>query len=142
MSTLELLERFRNDGLCAGVGFEVGLEGDCLALGGLDLFDDFIDQVGAVDGQHLAALGGNLQRDAAADTLSGTGDDDNLLLEAVGLAHSWAPAVEDENFSKWKLFGVTPTPDIHLRTPSTIGGGRRRRRRRCRRADPWRSGGR
>ena len=27
-----------------------------------------------------------------------------------------------ENFSKWKLLGVTPTPDIHLRTPSTIGG--------------------
>ena len=43
--------------------------------------------------------------------------------DTIGAAHSWAPAVEDENFSKWKLCGVTPTPDIHLRTPSTIGGG-------------------
>ena len=123
VDTLELAQGLGNHGLGAGEGFEVGLEGCSLALGGLDLLDDFIDQVGTVDGQHLAAFGRNLHRDAPADALGGAGHDDDFFLEASGVAHSWAPAVEDENFSKWKLFGVTPTPDIHLRTPSTIGGG-------------------
>ena len=120
---LEPGEGLGHHGLGACVGFEVGLEGGRDTAGSGDFGNDVIDQIGAVDGQYRAAFGRHVQRNAAADALGCAGDDDDLVLETIGAAHSWAPAVEDENFSKWKLCGVTPTPDIHLRTPSTIGGG-------------------
>ena len=105
-------------------GFEVGLEGDSLCPGGLDLFDLSLTRSERSDGQHLAPSL-QPQRDAPADALGGTGDDDDLFLETVGRCSFVGSCGRDENFSKWKLLGVTPTPDIHLRTPSTIGGGRR-----------------
>ena len=104
-------------------GLEVGFERGRLATSGDDPVHHLSHERGAVHGQHGTALIADRERDPLTNALGRAGDDHHLVLKSIAAAHFATASLADETFSNRKLFGVTPTVPIHLRTPSTIGGG-------------------
>ncbi len=111
------------------IAFQVRHHGQAACL-------DLVHQVGPVGQHHPRALPRQAQRHVAADALRGAGDDGHLARKASGprcaimgrLLRQMDPVTTPlgENFSKWKLAGVTPCAWKWPRTASTIAGAPRR----------------
>ena len=123
IDALVQLQALGHHGLGTGKGFQIGLEGRCLAASRSDLGHGVLDQVRAVYGQHAAPFGGYTLRHALTNALGRARDNHHLASKSVCVAHAAPVSLVEENFSNKKFWGCTPAPAIHLRTPSTMGGG-------------------